>query len=266
MNILNTAILFIFLGYFSSRAQSPYEVDWLTDSGITAVALGGTYFGFKEIKSKPFITTTELNSLNPENIPFYDRWAVGNYSEKAEKVSDYPFYASFALPIIFSLDNNQRSHAADIYGMYVQSMAITGALYSLSAGLITRYRPLTYNKSLPFEKRTHSKNTRSFFGGHVAATATATFFTAKIYNDFNPNGGYTDIVWVGAVAIPLFVAYLRTKAGKHFLSDNVVGFLVGMTSGILVPELHKITSSNESQNPEIKGIQRPFSIGYSFSF
>ena len=46
-------------------------------------------------------------------------------------------------------------------------------------------------------------------------------FTAKVFNDFNPDSPARPFVWAGAVAVPAYVGYLRTKAGKHFLTDNI---------------------------------------------
>lgn len=39
--------------------------------------------------------------------------------------------------------------------------------------------------------------------------------------------------------MPAAVAYYRIEAGKHFLTDNLVGYAVGATVGVLVPQLHK---------------------------
>ena len=52
------------------------------------------------------------------------------------------------------------------------------------------------------------------------------------------------MVWGVAAAIPATVGYLRIKSGKHFLSDNIVGFAVGAASGILIPEIHKKKNKN----------------------
>jgi membrane-associated phospholipid phosphatase len=46
-------------------------------------------------------------------------------------------------------------------------------------------------------------------------------------------------VWGAAAIIPAVVAYFRIKAGKHFLTDNLVGYAVGATVGVLVPRLHQ---------------------------
>tara|TARA_B100001245_G_C22810995_1_gene390550 strand:+ start:125 stop:487 length:363 start_codon:yes stop_codon:yes gene_type:complete len=88
-------------------------------------------------------------------------------------------------------------------------------------------------------RRLSANGQRSFFAGHVAASATGTFFAAKIYNDFHPDSPAVPWVWAGAATIPAAVAYLRIEAGQHFLTDVTVGYVIGAAVGILVPELHK---------------------------
>jgi membrane-associated phospholipid phosphatase len=119
-------------------------------------------------------------------------------------------------------------------------MAVTGTLFTMAAGNVNRLRPLAYaGNEVPMGDKT-SKNARnSFFAGHTTATASATFFAAKIFHDFNPDSPARAYVWTAAAAIPATVGYLRLKAGKHFLSDNLLGYAIGAGSGILVPQLHK---------------------------
>lgn len=66
-------------------------------------------------------------------------------------------------------------------------MAITGAVFSLTDGLVVRSRPYVYGNIAPIEKRISATAQRSFFAGHTAATAAATFFAAKVFQDMNPN-------------------------------------------------------------------------------
>jgi len=51
-------------------------------------------------------------------------------------------------------------------------------------------------------------------------------------------GGTEDMArW--AAAVPAAVGYFRMEAGKHFLTDVLLGYSIGATVGVLVPELHK---------------------------
>jgi len=173
-----------------------------------------------------------------------DRWAAGYNSERANSDGYIPFYASFVLPFALLLNENERSHAGQISVLFIETMATTGALFSITAGLVQKSRPLVYNTSLPVEERIDKKEQRSFFAGHKAATAAATFFAAKVFSDFNPESSLKPYVWGVAVAIPVSVGYLRIKAGKHFLTDNIIGYALGAASAILTPEIHKKTNKN----------------------
>lgn len=270
MNKIVLALLLLF-GFTSStysqsfsERESPYKMDWLVDGSIVAGTLGLNAVGFILIQSKEPLSEEEFAALSEDNIPRIDRWAAGNYSENADALSDYPFYSSFAVPFLMMLTDDMRPHAGQISVLFIESMATTGALYTFSAGTFERSRPLVYNENLPEELRRESGATRSFFGGHTAATATATFFAAKIYNDFYPKSAAKPYVWTAAALVPAWVAYLRTKAGKHFFTDNLVGYSVGALSGILIPELHKKENPNLTVFPTFGKEYKGMALMYRF--
>ncbi|NJY62519.1 phosphatase PAP2 family protein [Salinimicrobium sp. CDJ15-81-2] len=255
----------------SSRDQneSPYDISWAVDGPYLGVSLGLNVLGFTLIQDKDPLTIEEMNNLDENDVPKIDRFLAGNYDENADDLSYYPFYGSFAVPIIMLFTPDISPHAGQISLLFVESMATTGALYTLSAGLVERTRPLAYNTSLPDELRTEASAQRSFIGGHTAATASATFFAAKIYNDFYPDSRARPYVWTAAAVVPAWVAYLRSKSGKHFLTDNIAGYVVGAASGILIPEFHKKKNENLRMTPamgvDLSGYQfQGISFGYSF--
>lgn len=224
----------------SLRYLSPYTTSFKTDGPIIAAGLGLTVLGYSLITNKKDLTLAELANKKKENIPFFDRGSAGFYSEKADKDSYIPFQASFALPLVMLLVNkNERQHAGQIAALYLETMSISGALFTIPAGTINRSRPLVYGSTAPTDTKLSKNSQRSFFAGHVSSTASATFFAAKVFADFNPDSEARPYIWAAAAAIPAVVGYLRYKAGMHFLSDNILGYVVGMGCGILVPQLHK---------------------------
>jgi hypothetical protein len=62
--------------------------------------------------------------------------------------------------------------------------------------------------------------------------------------------------------VPAAVAYCRIRAGKHFLSDNIVGYAVGATAGVVVPQLHKMASRQGISLSPLQGVNVN---GYSYS-
>ena len=223
-------------------ADSPYEVNWLQDGAITAGGIGASVVGSLLIKNKDRMTEAELTGISSADVNRFDRFAAGNYSASAEHTSDYFFYGSFATPLLLLLNNNARQDAPQVFMLYGQTMSIAGALYSLTAGLIDRKRPSIYATDASLDVRLHEYAKNSFYAGHTAATAAATFFVAKAFHDLNPDSPARPYIWAAAAAVPATVGYLRLRAGKHFLSDNIIGYAIGASIGILVPELHKRSS------------------------
>jgi membrane-associated phospholipid phosphatase len=149
--------------------------------------------------------------------------------------------------------------------MYIESLSITSTLFTMAAGTIDRSRPLVYGTKAPTDERLNKNNQRSFFAGHTAATASATFFAAKVFQDLNPGSKARYFVWVVAAAVPAVVGYMRYESGFHFLSDNLLGYFIGAASGILIPQWHKSGAhKNVSFFPQIgkdfKGVSFVYNI------
>ncbi|WP_432410387.1 phosphatase PAP2 family protein [Rasiella sp. SM2506] len=236
----------------AQKAESPYEWNWTTDGIWTGTALAGSAGGFLLIQNKEDIEPGEFarieNDLQGEidKINFIDRWAAGNHDENANTISDIPFALSFAAPLAFLFDDEINDHTGQYLGLYIESLATTAAVYTITAGLVDRSRPYVYDDSgdTGRDRRMSNNGQRSFYSGHVAATATATFFMAKVYSDYNPDSPAKVWVWTGAATLPAAVGYFRIQGGQHFLTDVALGYVLGAGVGILVPELHKKKNSD----------------------
>jgi len=249
--LLSSLVLAITTLTHAQKSESPYVWDWTTDGIWTGAALATTTGGFILIQNKKGISEAELTTIlaDQENINAIDQWLVGNYSESANTLSDIPFFLSFATPGVLFFDDETNDHAGQILGLYLESLATTASLYTLSAGLINRSRPYVYSDEADMSRRLSSSGQRSFYSGHVAATATATFFVAKVYSDFNPDSPAIPFVWAGAAVLPAGVAYFRLEAGQHYLTDVLLGYGLGAVVGYYVPELHKRKDRNLSIVP-----------------
>jgi membrane-associated phospholipid phosphatase len=240
-------LAFISITINAQKAESPYEWDWTKDGIWTGTALAGSAGGLLLIQNKDDIDPEEFmriqNNLQGEidNINFIDRWAAGNHDESASQISDIPFALSFAAPFAMLFDDEINDNTGIYLGLYLESLATTAAMYTITAGLVNRSRPYVYDDSgdTGLDRRQSGNGQRSFYSGHVAATATATFYMAKVYSDVNPDSNGKIWVWSGAAALPAAVGYFRMQAGQHFLTDVILGYALGAGVGILVPELHK---------------------------
>lgn len=242
-------------GMPSTNSDERYLLKAKVDIPIIAVGSIWSGYAFTKIYSKDKSTPEQVERLDKNNLIFLDKWAAGKSSKLADKQSNYLFYGSIPVPFLLLADKKVRPDALKVGAMYWEAMAITGLLYTSSTYFVDRYRPWVYNKGLTMDERTSGNGKNAFFAGHVALVGTATFFTAKIFNDYHPNSPWRWVVWGGATAATGATAYLRHKGGYHFPTDIALGTAVGVLSGVLVPQLHK----NKSFNPRLS--VTPFSMG-----
>lgn len=239
-------------GMAEAQHESPYKTKFKVDAPITVAGMGLSYYGLTLMMDKKGLTEEEVARLNRNDVNGFDRFSAGYDSETAKKISDFPFYGSFALPFLLAFNDDVRSNAGQVFGLYVQTMAITGAVFTMTSALNPRTRPLVYSPDVELGEKMRSNARNSFYAGHTTAAAAASFFFAKVYHDFNPDSPARPYVWLGAATVPAAVGYLRLRAGKHFLSDNLLGYAVGTAIGIVVPQLHKKSNtSGFSLNPTI---------------
>ncbi|GAB3867580.1 hypothetical protein GCM10028824_10260 [Hymenobacter segetis] len=245
-----------------SRAGSPYHTRFAVD-GPVILGLGAvSAFGLYRVQQKSGLSDAQLAALNKNDVPKIDRFSAGWYSESAQTASDLICYPTLAIaPALLALNDDVRSHYGQVLGLYVETMLATDALFTTSVGNIYRYRPYLYGPEGD-GGRSGKIATNSFFAGHTGHTATATFFAAKVMHDFNPGYAGEPFVWGAAAVVPAAVAYFRIEAGKHFLTDNLVGYAVGATMGVVVPQLHKVAGRNGVSLMPLQGMN---ANGYAYS-
>jgi len=250
----------------SPSAGSPYHTGFWKDGLTITASAGVTLLGYALIKNKNDLTPEQLASKTRNSLPFFDRSDAGLYSYRANKDSYILFDGSYAIPVLGALLNRkEQSKFGQVMVMYLETIAITGSLYTITAGLVYRSRPFVYGDKAPLEKRIDKGGQRSFYGGHVATTAAATFFTAKVFQDFNPNSRLTPWLYTGAGALTVLMSYMRIRSGYHFLSDCVVSGIIGTATGILIPQFHKNKNLEHlSLSPFYQNNSKGFNLVYKF--
>jgi membrane-associated phospholipid phosphatase len=232
----------------------PYHINYWVTGGIIIVGIPATLIGAPLITNKSKLTIAEIQTLNRNDLNPIDRWALNLDPSKMSyyaNVSDITLTGIILLPALDLFDHNIRQDGLDIALMYAETQIIVNNIYLYSPfGPLfqNRYRPAVYYDALGTSgARMTAWNRSSFYSGHVAAAAAATFFTAKVFCDYNPELGDKKYLLYGAATIvPLIEGYLRMKALDHFPSDILVGFGVGALCGILIPEIHRIKIENVS--------------------
>jgi membrane-associated phospholipid phosphatase len=118
-----------------------------------------------------------------------------------------------------------------------ESYLLTMSLAYFSKTTYGRKRPYVYNENIDMRVRQSKDGRYSFFSAHTAMAFTGAILTAKMYDDLS-DGKHSTFIYTGAVAVATCVGVLRITAGKHFLTDVVVGAIVGTGIALLLTELH----------------------------
>jgi membrane-associated phospholipid phosphatase len=232
----------------------PYHINYWVTGGIFVVGIPAILIGQPWITNKSPLTIADLQTLDRNDINPIDRWALRQDPSKMgyyANLSDNVLVGINFLPALTLFDHNIRQDWLNIALMYAETQIIVNDIYLYAPfGPLfqNRYRPAVYYDALGTSgARMTAWNRSSFYSGHTASAASATFFTVKVFCDYHPELGWEKYLLYGAAAIPpLIDGYLRMKALDHFPSDILVGFGVGALCGVLIPELHRIKIENVS--------------------
>lgn len=236
MRIFSSVILVMccLAGMSQGPTFNTSNTDWYITGGSLLLAGGST---FSRYNAESYTPQT-LPSFDRMNVNSFDRVSTFYWSPQASKASDLLALAAPALPAIILLDAKSREERLALFHIYAQSSLITLALTDYTKTLVKRDRPFLYNENAPESERFGHTARLSFFSGHTSMTSNFCFMTAKLFSEMNPDSKAKPLVWTGAALYPAVVGYLRVRAGKHFPTDVIVGYLVGALVGYLVPHLH----------------------------
>jgi membrane-associated phospholipid phosphatase len=233
----------------STLKQEIYHVNPKYELTGSIALMTASYFGFRELDRISDFTADDIAKLNINNINSFDR-PVASYSPDkfydAQVRSDFFLNFSIASPIILALDGKARKDWLDLITLYLVTHTVDNAIYFGAAFPIRRARPFTYNNAVPIDERIGDAKSNSFFSGHVSFSATSTFFLVKVYTDYHQIKGWKRLALYTAAAIPPgLVGYYRVQAARHFRTDAILGMVIGASTGILIPELHRKLKKNK---------------------
>ena len=251
-------LLLICLFIIESNAQvgipepeKVYKLNYKIEIPITGGMFALNFLGFAQLSKKPTLDSLRIITLNKDDIWAFDR-IVFKQSQPAPSsiytISDIGLYTSYLLPALLFFDDEIRESWLDITLLYFETQAINLNIYVWGGPAFTeRIRPIIYNDG-SWDYKLGNGTTDSFFSGHVSMAAGASFFMAKVYNDYHPElGNKKWLLYTGALIPPAIVGYCRYRGFMHFPTDILIGATVGATVGILGPHFHKIArKSNEN--------------------
>lgn len=210
-----------------------HEIDRRVNGGITGIAMG---LGL--VSQLIPIRRTELWGAE---ITSLDEGLRGTYSARAGAISDALFGASIAAPALYLLGTSIDDADGDKLILYGQSLVVNTLLVGVMKRLVQRPRPYLYSKDPAvrrYAKEQGEDAFLSFYSGHAALTFGAAVTGAYLLGASGASESARALAWGGGMMLASATANLRVRAGKHFYSDVVIGGIIGMGVGYLVPALH----------------------------
>jgi len=186
------------------------------------------------------------DSLNRLDRTVRDAWRWHDPGPAA-KLGDLSLGLAIAIPVgalIVSHGDFDEGFGRDVL-VVLEATAISGALTQVAKYSTRRERPWAHFDDVPpGETLDSAGSTLSFFSGHTSiafAVVASSGAVASIRGDRSARW-----IWGTGFGVAAATGYFRVAADRHYLSDVLVGALVGTTVGLAVPHLlHRARRSPE---------------------
>ena len=183
----------LWAGEKDSLRQKVYHLNYYVDVPVTSVGIATAFWGFSVVDKKPLLDSLTIIGLDAGNINRFDRsatWQDPEFAPVSRKISDATLAIANALPFFLLINEEIRKDWADVLLLFLETQAVVGNLYSWGSVVhVDRIRPLVYNPDVPWEEKTGIRTKNAYYSGHTSLTASASFFTAKVYCDYHPELG-----------------------------------------------------------------------------
>ena len=241
--------LFLFL-FFLGRpsADLPYGFRAELDLPMTA-----GFFAMKKHSAALLAETRSdhrsLEGIERDDIPPFDRWAIGFYSPKISALSSVVAGAGLLLPVAANAWGTYHGHQAwqeilvDVF-LLQQALMLTSALSGYAKSVPMHATPLVYDDDVPVSEKMKPHNASSFFSNHTTSAFTTAVYSAYTFQLRHPGSPLVPWAWGGSLALAAGTGTMRILAGKHFPTDVIAGAAVGAFCGYVVPRLHLRRSRN----------------------
>ncbi len=214
----------------AAAGEVVYDVRPEVDLPVTAAGFGLAGLLYSQSGLLPHRCPCDSAELNGLDRPYWDR-----SSDPAARASDVTVAVALSAPLAADtlLLGLGPALGTDVL-VYAETLAVDTALYAGVKYVLPRPLPRTYQGDPGLLES--DAGYRSFYSGHastVVSALTAAAWTAR--------WRYGEQVWpwvlagVGGVS----VSAEQVLAGRHFVTDGLVGIAVGFAVGTAVPWLHR---------------------------
>lgn len=241
-SLIIATLLFMGIAQANESERTTYRLSFEDDLSISLAALGITGLGtFLYYRMDTPETIKDKDKLLP-----WDRPQAGRYSKNADLASDFGAVlalAPFAVGGIALYNGSSNgSEFTTFTVMFAQSILIGNGINLAVRSLEVWPRPYMYaewGEGVEQAENADAEAYGSLFSGHATTAFTVATFTDQWFRTVYPNSPYKGLVRAGAYSLATLESVLRIAAGKHYVTDVLVGALVGTGVSLGILEMHK---------------------------
>ncbi len=219
-----------------------FTLDARRETAIIATEAGLGILGVVLIRH---VDAPDPASLRRNDVPGFDRSALGHWSDSADRASDLTKSAS-AMCAIFAVSYPLLRPGNDSYRpvienlvLYTETVMLVSGMTAVAKGAFHRSRPYAYDTSVPIETRKERDAALSFWSGHTSGAFASAVFAGTVFQARSPRSKLIVPVWITSLTAATATGVLRVSAGRHFPSDVAAGAMMGAFAGWIVPRMHR---------------------------
>jgi membrane-associated phospholipid phosphatase len=220
------------------------------DRPVNGAIVGGS-FAIGLVSQLIPLRSTELWGTE---LASFDDQVRGTFSPRASHLSDGLLAASLAAPVFYLMGSTIDDADGDKLMVYGETIAINTLIAGVTKRLVQRPRPYVYSSDPAVRRYQRDQGDDaflSFYSGHAALSFGAAVTGAYLLGASGENRTARALAWGGGLLVASATSNLRVRAGKHFYSDVLIGGLVGISVGYLVPALHADTQPYKPSGEEL---------------
>lgn len=173
--------------------------------------------------------------LNEANLPWFDRFAIYCDNQFTDNVSDITLIMSIVLPAISTLQADSKADKHKGVLLYLESVLLTNGVTHIVKALVHRARPYAYRRS---QEELDSNAAQSFISGHTSLAFNGAMTAGMLFQSYQNDSKWNTPVWILGISLATSTGIFRITSGNHFLSDVIVGALVGIITSCLIMNTH----------------------------
>lgn len=245
----------------------PFSLNPVNESielGIGGLLAGSAFVcdKFVPIKDK----TYNPDDWKKSDISTMEQLFMRPYSKPLHIVGTGTVALALATPLMFAaLPSNEW---LTLGTMYTETLLFAYGIKEWTKLLVYRARPYMYFDGYPQDKVDDGDWNCSFPSGHTTFAFAGAAFTTMVFCQCFPESKWRYAVAGGAFGLAAATGALRMASGNHFLTDVLVGAVIGTACGFAVPYMHtkSFYGNFEKKKGSANASVSPAGLAFSFNF